>query len=95
MNFIQYVILFATPVVIAFSGCAHESGAEGWTENQEIHFLSDCTSKMDQNEFQGNIHDFCVCCLQELEQLYPNGKDAVENLTDQEIGDIESKCFDR
>ena len=62
-------------------------------ENQEIHFYTDCKDKMLANgESEKNAHAYCQCSLLKLKELYPNGKEAMEKLTDAEIEKIEAGC---
>ena len=84
--------------VASFLSCqsndASNQSGNSWTENQEIHFYNDCKDKMiSQGESDENAHAFCECCLLKLKDLYPNGKEAMENLTDSEIERIEGECF--
>lgn len=90
----KFILLIST--IFYFGSCSEQVVSDNWTENQEIHFYNDCREKMILN---GNdsamVHAFCECCLLKLKDSYSDGREAMNNLTDIEIQEIEKSCFDK
>lgn len=83
-------------IALLFACGQAETTSEGWTENQEIHFYTDCKQKMiDQGENEENSHAFCECCLLKLKDQFSDGKQAMQNLTDADIQRIEDSCSEK
>lgn len=90
------LLLFPLFILFSCSGNQVESSFDSWTENQEINFYIDCKEKMKSHgENEENAQAFCECCLLKLKDLYSNGKEAMDNLTDTEIEKIEGDCSDK
>lgn len=68
---------------------------DNWTEDQKVHLYVDCKEKMlAAGEDEESTHAFCECILLKVVAKYSDGVEAMNNLTDHEIEQIEKSCTD-
>ncbi|MCB0794080.1 MAG: hypothetical protein KDB88_05035 [Flavobacteriales bacterium] len=93
MNGPKTLVLLFFLSAFACTDVGKSDRTDQWTENQEIHFYNDCKEKMIANgEATEDAHAFCACCLLKLKDLFTDGEEAMQKLTDVQIASVEADC---